>query len=374
MRYYPQDQPTSIPEFVCATRLFPAERVGPWLSAILQSSMDGVIVMDASQRAVLVNAEAARLFGQSAADLLGQPVERLLPARLRAEHQAALGRLMVPRLAGRRLQIRFDSTGLRRHGDEFPFEASISRVTVRGEKFFAIILRELFLQPASHHKLHTAHSEFRRRAACSQRAHEVEKRRFARVLYDDLGQSLSVLKLDMDWLRNQLQPEHNTAMRCFGQMQDALDRIIARTRNIASTLRPPLLDDFGLVAAVQWVADEFQKNTGISCSFKNQTRGVNFGDLTESAIFRLVQESLFNVERHAGASCVRIFLWQHEKSLDVLIQDDGVGIAHGSISKPGCYGLIAMQERVYALGGSLGMTNVDARGMAIHASVPIDSP
>ena len=154
-------------------------------------------------------------------------------------------------------------------------------------------------------------------------------------------------------------------------MQSALDRIIRRLKHVASTLRPPLLDDFGLHAALHWIATDFHKRTGTACSVCGQRDPIDAGDPIESAVFRLVQESLLNVERHAQASQVSIFVWQHPSSLDILIQDDGVGIASGADDKPGCFGLIAMQERIYTLGGNISISNAEDQGVVVHASIPL---
>ena len=373
MRFYPQDHLSNTPEFVCSPDRFSPDRLGNWLSTIVQSSLDAVIVIDSVHQIVLANREAGRLFGHLPTQMLSRALDLLIPARLLHDQQCVLRRLATGRVSGRRLRIKIDSTGIRCNGEEFPFEAAISRVTVGGELFFSYILRELRTDTVSHHRLHSQQNEFRRRAVSSQQAHEVEKRRFSRVLYDDLGQSLSVLKLDMDWLQDRIGPAETAALPRVAQMQATLDRIICRIKSIASTLRPPLLDDFGLIAALQWVADDFQKKTGITCVLRSQCHSLQTGDPIESAVFRLVQESLLNIERHANASNVKIYVWHSAVSLDVLIQDDGIGIASGSNNKPGCYGLIAMQERIYTVGGTISITNAEARGVAIQASIPVGS-
>jgi signal transduction histidine kinase len=151
-----------------------------------------------------------------------------------------------------------------------------------------------------------------------------------------------------------------------------LDNIISRTKSIASSLRPPLLDDFGLLPAVSWLAENFQKKTSVTCEVESNGMTIKPGDPVDSAIFRVVQEGLLNIERHANAKNVRIILWHADGRIDVIIQDDGIGMAVGSENKTGCFGLNAMQERIFNLGGTINVKNIDPRGVAIHASIPVE--
>ncbi len=155
-------------------------------------------------------------------------------------------------------------------------------------------------------------------------------------------------------------------------MQHLLRNAILRTKDIASTLRPPLLDDFGLMPAIEWMAENFQKKTGVLCKISTKGIAIKSGDPVESAIFRMLQESLSNVARHAHATQVRICLEQKATSLDIVVEDNGVGMTIADEYKPGCFGLLAMQERIYILGGTMSRTNLEPTGFAIHASIPVD--
>ena len=359
-------------DFISTISAFPANNVNAWLSALIQSALDGVVVVDATRKIVLVNHEAERMFGYPTAALLRKNLEVLLPLRLREEHRLQMDRLAATRISGRRLRIRIDLRGLRANGEEFLIDVSISRVTVRGEMFLVVILRELIEQFRFDPRSGITESDLRRLAVSSQQTNEVEKRRVSRELYDDLGQRLSVLKLDLDWLEQSVQPDGDQQVpQRINQMQSMLSKIITQTKSIASTLRPPLLDDFGLIPAVQWAASEFQRKTTIACKVDSNNLSFKASDAIESVIFRVVQESLVNIERHAQAHNVTIMLWLSDQQLDLLIQDDGIGMPPGSQKKPNCYGLISMQERVYILGGTIMIENIKPTGMAIHVSVPV---
>ena len=156
-------------------------------------------------------------------------------------------------------------------------------------------------------------------------------------------------------------------------MQTILDSIIVRTKSIASDLRPPLLDDFGLAPALKWACERFEKKTGIRCTLQSGELGAKIGDPVESVIFRVVQEGLLNIERHAQADHASLALWRTDDSLHVLLRDNGIGIPDGRRHKPGCFGLLVMQQRIYALGGKISIANMQPTGVEIHAAIPIDA-
>jgi signal transduction histidine kinase len=215
-------------------------------------------------------------------------------------------------------------------------------------------------------------SKLRKWAASSQQANEVEKRQFSRTLYDDIVQRLSVLKLDLDWLKNSLPASAEDMPVRVAEMQGLLDNVITMTKSMASALRPPMLDDFGLLPAVEWMAENFHKKTGIPCTVESKGMIAKLDEPVESAIFRVIQEGLTNIERHSGANHARITFLHAGGQLDVMIQDDGAGMSGGSRNKPGCHGLIAMQERIFVLGGTISIGNIKPHGVSIHVSIPIE--
>jgi PAS domain S-box-containing protein len=351
---------------------FPAGKIGAPLMAIIQSAMDGVIVVDALHRIVLVNRKAEHMFGYPAEQLLEKPLDILMPPRPPADQRRHMDRLASTRVNGRRAKV--ELKGLSASGEMLTLNASISRVSMHGELFVALVLREASAckSTPSATQRPVRPSDLRRWAASSQQAMETERRRFSRKLYDDIGQRLSVLKLDLDWLESSLRHTDEGLPARVAQMQGLLDNVIAMTKSMASALRPPLLDDFGLLPAVQWMADNFEKKTAVVCTVENDGLAGKLDDPIESAVFRVIQEGLMNIEKHSHATQVRIAFTHTGNQLDVMIQDNGTGMARGSENKPGCYGLIAMQERVFALGGTISIRNAEPNGLVIYASIPIE--
>jgi signal transduction histidine kinase len=263
--------------------------------------------------------------------------------------------------------------GVHAGGATFSVSACVWHFMVRREMFQVSVLSNL--KPQTNKKperLGLRPAELQRMAVSSQVVHEMEKRRFSKELYDDIGQRLSVLKLDLDWLENSLVHTNARVPSRVAQMQCMLDKVIVMTKTLASTLRPPLLDDFGLAPAVKWVSDAFSKRTGIPCRVDVDGLPIKLSESVESAVFRVIQEGLANVERHAHANHVAIRLREEEERLAVSIADDGVGIKPGCSAKPGCYGLIAMQERIFVLGGTIAIENVQPHGVGIYLSVPVN--
>jgi PAS domain S-box-containing protein len=350
---------------------FPVNKVGASLLSIIQSAMDGVIVIDATRQIVLINHKAERMFGYPAWQLLDQPVEVLLPPRICPEQCRRIERLAATRMSGK--SARVGLRGMHANGQEFPISACVSRITLRGEMYLAVILRETARQHLYGRKPRIPKpSDYRKLAVSSQQSSEMEKRRFSKELYDDIGQRLSVLKLDLDWLEHSLPERDECLPERIAQMQGMLDKVITLTKSMASAMRPPLLDDFGLMPAVQWMSDNFQKRTAIACSVEGIDVTSRLGEPVKSAVFRVIQEALLNIERHACASNVRIVLANKNRCLEILIEDDGIGMNEESINKPGCHGLATMQERIFILGGTIAIQNSEPQGVAIRASIPID--
>ena len=368
-----QSEPSAIQQAFAPSSLAPASahKVSAWLLSSFHSAMDGMVVADAGRRIVLLNRETERMFGYPAKRLIGKPLDVLFSILSQADYSPQIGACLAPGGAETEARIKLELQGVRADGEEFLLDASISALTTEGEPFLAFVLREKTRNLAAGEMPALAPNLLRRLSVSSHQANEVERRRFSRELYDDLGQNLSVLKLDLDWLQNGCEDTGAQFQARVAHMQTVLDSIIVRTKSIASALRPPLLDDFGLVAALKWASDRFQKKTGIRCSLQSGELTA-IGDPYGSVIFRVVQEGLLNIERHAGASHVNLALWRADDNLHVLLRDNGCGMAPNSRHKPGCFGLIAMQQRVVSLGGKIEIVNVQPSGVEIHASIPLE--
>jgi PAS domain S-box-containing protein len=359
--------------FITSLPRFPTGKVGTSLQSIIDSAMDAVIVLDTAREIVLVNHKVERMFGYPASHLLEKSIDMLVPPGFGSEQRRRLERLCSARGSGRRTKLGL--RGQHANGESLFLNTSASRVTVHGESFLALVVHSSATDDGAleQRRRTVKTADLRRWAATAQQANEVERRRFSRKLYDEIGQRLSVLKLDLDWLENSLSDVDTELPERVAQMQGLLDNVITMTKSMASALRPPLLDDFGLFPAVEWMAENFQKRSGIVCTVEGNGLAIKLGEPIESALFRVIQEGLTNIEKHARARQARIVFLHTDNQLDVMIQDDGVGISSGAQGKSGCYGLIGMQERIFVLGGTITVGNVKPHGVLIHATIPLDT-
>ncbi len=205
-------------------------------------------------------------------------------------------------------------------------------------------------------------------------AREEERARVARELHDELGQVLTSLKLEFMWLVDELRRnEPKPGIQVVNKLQSLIGLIegsIQSVRQISSDLRPAVLDHFGLKEAIQWEATKFEARTGIRChlsfSLKNEP-----GDRTRQlAMFRILQEALTNVARHAHAGAVRVSLRERGRRVTLSIRDNGRGITKAELASVESIGLLGMIERARLLGGGVSIAGVPGRGTTVTVNVP----
>jgi len=201
---------------------------------------------------------------------------------------------------------------------------------------------------------------------------EQERTRIARELHDDLGQQLTGLKLELSWLSGRIKEGHLPPEERITEMKQQLDGAISSVRRISTELRPIILDDLGFEEAVKWLVSEFTKRTQIPVSLVLKAEEcVSNVDLA-TALFRIVQESLTNIARHAEATKVNIALTKEDQQLLLSIADDGNGLS--PLLQSGGFGLVSMRERANALGAKFTISNNDLKGVTIRVEFDLSSP
>jgi signal transduction histidine kinase len=199
---------------------------------------------------------------------------------------------------------------------------------------------------------------------------ENERAAVARTIHDELGQALTALKMDLSWLQRQLQKDQRVLVDSIDTTLKYIDETINRVQKISAELRPGLLDDLGLVPALEWQARQFQDRTGIPCDVAVDLGDVNIDADLATALFRIFQEALTNVARHARASRVRTHLHQRNGALELEVQDDGRGISPEQLAAPQSFGLISMRERAHSWGGSIDILGRPSEGTSVRVTVP----
>lgn len=218
-------------------------------------------------------------------------------------------------------------------------------------------------------KLKEAYEETRKLTEHLQTIREEERMHIAREIHDELGQLLTVLKMDISWLNRRLQP---TTEAISNKLQDLLlliDTTVKKVRHISSELRPSLLDDLGLVAAMEWHMEEFQKRSGIELEAHLPNVEPVLPEPVKIGLFRILQESLTNVARHSGAQHTTVTLLQEENTLILTIEDDGKGFDAENTKKK-TLGLLGMKERALMMGGEYNITGVAGKGTIVKVSIP----
>jgi len=214
--------------------------------------------------------------------------------------------------------------------------------------------------------------QLRKLAARLLSVREEERTRIAREVHDELGQSLTAVKIDLAWLAGRL-PRKNALMhKRIRSTRQLASRIIQSIRRISTELRPGVLD-LGLAAAVEWQVHEFQARTGIQCSLRLLTQELFAPDIS-TALFRILQETLTNIARHAKATRVEVVIQKLRDRLVLRISDDGRGFDPEDPSISNSLGLLGMRERVAILGGRVNIASAPGKGTTVTAWVPLRQP
>jgi signal transduction histidine kinase len=205
-----------------------------------------------------------------------------------------------------------------------------------------------------------------------EQAREEERRRLARDLHDELGQALTGLKLDLRWLDDRLRDSDvRDAHAKVVEILPVIDQAISTVRSMITELRPQALDQLGLVAALQWQTETFARRFGLRCQFTTTTDTIDLDAGRSTAIFRMFQEMLSNVVRHARASRVTVDVGADATSLRLTVCDNGRGVERHDRLAPSKYGLLGMRERALLLGGQLEVMSAPRRGTTVTVRVPL---
>ncbi len=260
-------------------------------------------------------------------------------------------------------------------------DARIGEIGVRDElSHLAGVFDEMAasLQKRIEHETHVMASlknsreQLRKLGAYQQEVLEQERMRIAREIHDQLGQSLTILKMDLAWIKKQMQEDqHLQVVGKLGDMSRVIDEALKNLHAVTAELRPVILDDFGLAAAIEWQIEEFRNRTGIECNLEGSNFEPDLPKDQATALFRVFQESLTNVMRHAQADEVKVCLKESSGTLLLDVQDNGRGITEDEINDPKSFGLLGMRERLYPWGGEASFAGRPGRGTRVMIRLPL---
>lgn len=200
------------------------------------------------------------------------------------------------------------------------------------------------------------------------KAIEEERTNISYKVHDELGQSITALKMDLKWVRNNLHEKDMLAGK-LDNMIEITNEVISKVQHIAAETHPGILDDLGLVVAIEWYCKDFEERTGIPCTLYLE-EVTPLKSSINLAIFRVLQEALTNVIRHAHASAVTIQLFNNEHDIIMKIADDGTGIPTDKLSSPDSFGIMSMRQRIRQCKGIINFTNTTGSGLSIEIKIP----
>jgi PAS domain S-box-containing protein len=316
---------------------------------------------------IYVNEGSRRLFGLAPEDILAD-------SRLFLELVAPDGRDQMAKLLGS-AQSPSAYMNWVRNVDPHPGVtaewvevAARARQLPSGATLWDCVVYDVTPQKSAEHELRHSRQELRDLATHLTKVREEEREAIAREIHDDVGSTLNAVKFDLAWLRAQL-VDNATLGAKLKQMDQLVDSAIHSSTRIMHDLRPGILDE-GIVASLEWQARSFEQRMGITCAFRCSHEDIVLDRDCAVALFRICQEALNNVAKHARAATVDISLAATDARLDLEVRDDGVGVAPGDMRKMDCFGLRGMRERALSLGGALRVSGAPLHGTVIAVWLP----
>jgi PAS domain S-box-containing protein len=340
------------------------------LRAMVDSAMDAIITIDSERRVIVFNPAAQSMFGYSAEEVRGSRLDRFLPERFRTAHEGNVAAFRNSGVTARMKKARMEIIGLRADGTEFPLESTIAQVTIGGQTMFTAILRDISERRRAEDELRESNRQLRELATSLQAVREEERTSIARELHDEIGQQLLRLRMDLSWLEGRLRNLAPALHEKVVGMKDFVAGTVDALRHVTTRLRPPLLDDLGLAEAARWQLNEFAQRTGIEVTSTIAIDDMELDQRTAINVFRILQESLTNVARHAGATQVDVSLTGTGDGLALEIRDNGCGV--GLRDKPELgHGLVGIRERTLLLGGHMEIISAPGEGFTLRVHIPL---
>jgi PAS domain S-box-containing protein len=344
-----------------------AEDVRWQLASIVESSDDAIIGNTLDGIVFTWNAGAERMYGYSADEIKGRSVSMLSPPGEPDDVPEILGKVQ----RGERL-VQYETARVTKDGRRLDVSLTASPLTDEHGTVWGVstITRDISERKRADERLRRSEAESRALSVRIQSVREEERAHIAREIHDELGQVLTGLKMELAAFGKAVKPRHKRLARRIEPMLRTVDHTIDLVRRIASELRPGVLDVLGVADAIEWQARDFQGRSGIRCRVTSRLGERSLDQDVSTAIFRIFQESLTNVARHAKATKVTVRLAETRGRVILKVSDDGRGITEGERSSMRSLGLVGMRERAALLGGEVSVTGVPGGGTTVVVSIP----
>jgi two-component system CheB/CheR fusion protein len=335
------------------------------LRAMLSASAEPIVTTDAAGIIVFANRAAHAVYGYGPGELVGAPIEILVPERLRERHAAHRSEFLGALTARPMGRAGMSLVGRRKDGSEFPVEVALTPLQGVAGPIVVAFLSDISARKAGERRILEYQEKLRSMAFDAALLEDRERRRIAANLHDGVGQPLALAQNKIASARSSVGGElRATLEECVQLVQEA----IARTRSLTFDLSPPILYDLGLEPALRWLAEQIEKRYGIRVEFAGDTE-LKVGPEAAAIVFRSVRELLTNVSKHAGVSTAQVTLAQSSDGVSVVVDDPGVGF--DSKDKGGAgFGLFSVREQIERLGGSMDVHSALQKGTRVTLVVP----
>ncbi len=332
---------------------------------LMKTSHDGIHIMDVDGNLLEANDAFCRMLGYTQEEMARLNVAdwdaKLTVKELRSAFRKTIDKSVVVETLHRR-----------KDGTLLNVEISISNIKLDGHHCFFASSRDVTDRKQIEHELLQTTSQLRELVAKYESSQEAERKLIAREVHDELGQILSTLRLEISMTRMRFGKHDSELKWRIQNMTELVDRAIRGVRNVSENLRPAVLG-MGIIAAIEWLCDNFSVHTGIPCVLDSPDQYVDLEEARAVVIFRIVQESLTNVIRHAYARNVKIVISLRDFVLSVEVKDDGKGFDMNNLKQQASFGLLGMRERARSFGGHLDIVSSVGNGTVISVCIPISA-
>lgn len=330
---------------------------------LVEQATDGIFIADNTGRFVIVNSAGVKLSQYTHEELAQLTIYHLADPDELKEKPFKFEEMKSEQGARSERRLR------RKDGSIIDIE--INAKFLSDGRFLAFI-RDITERKKAENELNSSYKAIRKLTSHLQNAREEERMHISREIHDELGQQLTVLKMDISWLSKKLRQTENQALADkASEIVQMLNDTVNTVRRISSDLRPVLLDDLGLAAAIEWHLADFGKRSGVKTDFLTVETKTEIPKNTATGLFRIYQESITNIARHALATEVIVELFVEEKTITMAVSDNGIGFDVTNVGRKKTLGVLGMQERTVMLGGTFRIKRNPTKGMRVEVIVPL---
>ncbi len=339
------------------------------LAQIFETSADGMRVVDRDFNMLRANETFCRLAGIEKQEAAGRKCYEVFRGPLCHSPGCPLIRI----LAGED-RVECDAVKIRDGHSEIP--CIVTATPFRGPtgELIGIVedFKDISSRKQSEEELRQSRRQLRELASYLESAREKERTRIAREIHDELGQALTALKMELHWCIQRLPKDDMVLSERAKKLLKLVDENVHLVQRISSELRPGLLDNLGLSAAIEWQAGQLSERTGITFDFLSEPEDIVLDQTRSTALFRIFQETCTNIVRHADATRAEIFLKATPLEVELRVTDNGKGITGKQISNPRSFGLMGIKERSLSLGGEVEISRAESSGTTVRVRIPMD--